>query len=605
MKQKIARKILTVTSMLLSGVMVTATVICNENATAISSALNVKTFDVVETGDTNQDSEYYKSNFDNLTDLINAGHSKATEVLEEGAVLLKNENGALPLSKGSKVSLLGVTAYDPVYGGTGSGNISTSEATDFCKSLQDAGLEINPVLTKQYTSEDWAQYKRRNAGSYSTSRLLINEAPWSVVDAAAGDSLAQYGDAAIFVVGRVGGEGYDLLGITEDGIDNHDGLGKDYLGLNANEWSVLQGLKEKKAAGEISRIVVLINYSSMIEGDFLNDPDIDAALWVGALGVGNEATGKLLTGEVSPSGRLPDTMWVDNAKNPVNANFGSWVYENAGEYGISTEKPKTETDPEKNGGYSTSDITLSSYVVYQEGMYMGYRYTETRYEDYVLGTANVGEYNYDEVVARPFGYGLSYADFDLSDVKVEKSDDRNYVVTATVTNVSDTYSGKYSVPVYVSKPYGQYAQQNGVQVPSVELVGFEKTDTLAPGQSQNVTITLDEKYFTSYDAYNAKGYVLMDGDYYVAVGGSAHDAVNNVLAAKAQNGVSVDTSKMTGNPGDATKVAKFGLSFNKDKYAYSDAVSMIDGSSNQLVTNLFDFADINLYEGRGDNHTEY
>lgn len=605
MKQKIARKILTVTSMLLSGVMVTATVICNENATAISSVLNVKTFDVVETGDTNQDSEYYKSNFDNLTDLINAGHSKATEVLEEGAVLLKNENGALPLSKGSKVSLLGVTAYDPVYGGTGSGNISTSEATDFCKSLQDAGLEINPVLTKQYTSEDWAQYKRRNAGSYSTSRLLINEAPWSVVDAAAGDSLAQYGDAAIFVVGRVGGEGYDLLGITEDGIDNHDGLGKDYLGLNANEWSVLQGLKEKKAAGEISRIIVLINYSSMIEGDFLNDPDIDAALWVGALGVGNEATGKLLTGEVSPSGRLPDTMWVDNAKNPVNANFGSWVYENAGEYGISTEKPKTETDPEKNGGYSTSDITLSSYVVYQEGMYMGYRYTETRYEDYVLGTANVGEYNYDEVVARPFGYGLSYADFDLSDVKVEKSDDLNYVVTATVTNVSDTYSGKYSVPVYVSKPYGQYAQQNGVQVPSVELVGFEKTDTLAPGQSQNVTITLDEKYFTSYDAYNAKGYVLMDGDYYVAVGGSAHDAVNNVLAAKAQNGVSVDTSKMTGNPGDATKVAKFGLSFNKDKYAYSDAVSMIDGSSNQLVTNLFDFADINLYEGRGDNHTEY
>ena len=122
---------------------------------------------------------------------------------------------------------------------------------------------------------------------------------------------------------------------------------RDYLGLNANEWSVLQGLKEKKAAGEISRIVVLINYSSMIEGDFLNDPDIDAALWVGALGVGNEATGKLLTGEVSPSGRLPDTMWVDNAKNPVNANFGSWVYENAGEYGISTEKPKRRPIPKR------------------------------------------------------------------------------------------------------------------------------------------------------------------------------------------------------------------------------------------------------------------
>ncbi len=134
----------------------------------------------------------------------------------------------------------------------------------FVDSLTDAGLTVNPTLTEKYSSEDWAQYKRGLDGSFGTTTLTIHEAPWSVVDAAAGSSFAQYGDAAIFVAGRVGG----------DGIDNNDGLGSDYLGLNANELSVLEGLKAKKAAGEIKKIVVLVNYAGMIEGDFLSDPDM-------------------------------------------------------------------------------------------------------------------------------------------------------------------------------------------------------------------------------------------------------------------------------------------------------------------------------------------
>ena len=133
-------------------------------------------------------------------------------------------------------------------------------------------------------------------------------------------------------------------------------------------------------------------------------------------------------------------------------------------------------------------------------MYLGYRYTETRYEDLVLGTPKVCDFSYSDVVAFPFGHGLSYADFSLSETSVTKTGDREYTVKVTVTNNSDRYSGKYSIPVYISKPYGDYAKQNGIQVPSVELINFGKTSLLAPGASEELTITLDEKYFTSYDS---------------------------------------------------------------------------------------------------------
>ena len=581
--------------MLMAGTLVLSTLITSKNADAINGTLGTKTFEVIETSDESKDTEYYKSDYSSLSELRSAGKSTAAKVLAEGMVLLKNENDALPLASGSNISLVGVTAYDPVYGGTGSGTIAINDVTNFVDSLKNADFKLNPSLIDAYTSEEWAQYKRGSEGKYGTTTLMIHEAPWSVVDQKTGSSFAQYGDAAIFVVGRVGGEGYDLIGVGGDGIDNGDGLGPDYLGLNANEISVLEGLKAKKAAGEIKKIIVLVNYAGMIEGDFLQDPDIDAALWVGAIGIGGEAVGQVLSGVASPSGRLPDTMWVDNAMNPVNVNFGRWIYEGASQLGV----------PDKLGTGQYPATTLAGYVVYQEGMYLGYRYTETRYEDLVLGTANLGDYNYESVVARPFGFGLSYADFELSNMSVKKSNNREYNVTVTVTNISDTYAGKYSVPVYVSKPYDDYAKANSIQVPSVELLDFGKTEILAPGESETLTIPVDEKYFASYDAHGAKGYVLLEGDYYVAVGGSAHDAVNNVLAAKKENGVTIDESKMIDGIGDSNLVQKFALDFDKNKYAYSDAVSSLDDISNVQVTNLFDFADINMYEGRGDNSVNY
>lgn len=167
MKYRLQRKLLTVISMLLAGILVLATIITGENAAAINGTLGTKTFEVIDTGAENQDTEYYKSDFASVGDLRTAGKATATEVLAEGMVLLKNENSALPLAAGSNVSLVGVTAYDPVYGGTGSGTISVNDAVGFVDSLTHAGFTVNPDLQAAYTSEDWAQYKRGSEGKSS------------------------------------------------------------------------------------------------------------------------------------------------------------------------------------------------------------------------------------------------------------------------------------------------------------------------------------------------------------------------------------------------------------------------------------------------------
>ena len=597
MKYKIVRKAATTATFVLASVLFTGTIIANANATVINQALGINSFKKVETNASTklEDKIYYQSDFDNVGDLNKFGEAAVQQQIEEGTVLLKNDKNALPLKKTEKISLFGDGAYNPVFSGTGSGSVNADTVT-YARSLKAAGFTINEDLENKYMSEEWAQYKRGTDGRFGQTKVRINGAPWDVVGPACENSLKEYGDVAFFVVSRIGGEGYDLLsGI--DGQDKGDGLGNDYLGLSATEESVLKGLKEKKDAGIIKKIIVVINYSSMVEADFIKDPayGVDAALWAGAPGQGNLAFGKLISGEYNPSGRLPDTMWMDNAKNPINVNFGHWIYPNAEQIGVSTMV----------GNLLYPEVTLSSYMVYQEGVYMGYKYTETRYEDQVLGTPNVGSYVYNDVVAYPFAHGLSYSSFDVSNVKVEKTDLRDYTVTLTVTNNSTSdYAGKYSVPIYVSKPYGDYAKKNEIQVPSVELINFTKTKMLKPGESETLTVTLDERYFASYDANNAKGYVLMDGDYYIAVGGSAHEAVNNVLAAKKENGVSIDESKIVGEKGDASVVAKFGLSYNATKYAISDAVSTTDGQRHQ-ITNLFDESDINKYSGRGNNHVDY
>ena len=591
---KLMQRILIVLFTVLLGFSYTGSVIAMENVEVISDALGTPTFEIItDENAAQEDTEYFKSEYEDIPTLIAAGKDMVEEVVAEGAVLLKNDNQALPLREGErKISVFGTTSADPVYSGTGSGKVDVKQAVGYYASFAEAGLELNPVLTDKYAGEWFTapeygeEYNpdihfRRNAALWAGAGAnYISEVPWATVEAAAADSFAQYGDAAIYIIGRIGGEGGDSH--MNDAPDSWKG---DYLHLSEKEMDTIRGLKTLKDQGVFKRIIVIINSASVVACDFLKDESfgVDAALWVGNLGsTGTRAVGKLLTGEVVPSGHATDTFWYDNEQNPVNVVYGYREYQDAEKYGLIS----------LGGSMFANEPTLSSYVVYQEGMYLGYRYTETRYEDYVTGAAKVGDYDYEKVVAYPFGHGLSYTSFAFSDFSAEKIDGRTYQLSVKVTNTGDTYSGKAVAQFYVAKPYGDYAKQNGIQVPSVELLDFGKTGLLAPGASETLTVTVDEKYFASFDTFGSGSYVLMDGDYYVIAAADAHEAVNSLLAAK---GVSND--RMVGS-GSAELVKAFRMKLDKTSYA----VSEITGNP---IKTMFSYADINTYEGRGDNHVTY
>lgn len=576
------------------------------NSIVINGFLGSKSFEVIEDPEAaNLDTEYFKTDYAQLGDLIKAGALMTEEVMIEGAVLLKNENNALPLTKQSKVSVFGTASADPVYGGTGSGSVDTSKAIDFTTAFESengANLILNPTLKENYAGEwftkpagggwppvyedyDGSVHFRRHDSFYfdGSGEKYIGEVPWNLVEDAAGNTFAAYGDAAIYIIARVGGEGTD-----SKKVGAADGLNGDYLTLNQKERDTLAALSKLREQGVFQRLIVILNGAIVPELDFLQSSDfaVDAALWVGGLGQnGATGVGKLLVGDYVPSGRASDTLWYDNSQNPVNVNFGVFQFTNESDF--------TSLGVPLHQGYN--DVLRpahTSYVVYQEGLYVGYKYTETRYEDFVMSTENVGSFDYAKAVAYPFGFGLSYTQFEFSNFSVSKTDVRTYEVSVDVKNVGDTYSGKEVVQIYISKPNGDYAKANQIQVPSVELVDFGKTDVLAPGQTQKVTISVDEKYFASYDTFGAGTYVLMDGTYYLTAATDAHNAVNNILAAKGYN-----NDKMVG-AGSAAMVESIQMSFNSEKYRFSD-------NTGNEIGNLFGFVDINTYSGKGNNSIQY
>lgn len=600
------QRILITVLVLALGFSATGTQIAWANAQVINSFLGSKSFEITQDPEAeNLDTEYFKSDYATLGELIQAGAEMTEEVMAEGAVLLKNENGALPLAKQNKVSVFGTASADPVYGGTGSGSVDTSKAVDFTTAFESengASLVMNPTLKENYATtwftkpagggwppvyEDYNTeiHFRRHDSFYfdGTGEKYIGEVPWNLVEDAAGDTFAAYGDAAIYVIARVGGEGTDS---KMEGAP--DGLNGDYLTLNQKERDTLAGLSELREQGVFKKLIVILNGAICPELDFLKSDEfaVDAALWVGALGQnGATGVGKLLVGDYVPSGRTSDTLWYDNSQNPVNVNFGVFQFTNEDEF-------ESMGVPLHQGYNDVLRPAHTSYVVYQEGVYVGYKYTETRYEDYVMGTENVGSFDYSTTVAYPFGFGLSYTEFEFSNFSVEKTDVSTYAVSVDVTNVGDTYSGKEVVQIYVGKPNGDYARENQIQVPSVELVDFGKTDILAPGETQTVTVEVDERYFASYDSYGAGTYVLMDGTYYLTAAVNAHDAVNNILAAKGYSNDKMDAA------GNAALTKEFNFGFDDQKYRFSAATGVEIG-------NLFEFVDMNTYSGKGSNSIRY
>ena len=586
----------------ISAISLTGTKIALENDGSINSFLGVQ--ETVYTPNENadeQDTEYYKSKFNNLQDVIDNGRNLNRLVQQEGSVLLKNDNNALPLKEGNrKVSLVGVSSVDPAFSGTGSGSVDTSDAPSFKKAMENAGFEVNDTLWNFY-SDNLDTYKRPNPSSVGGPVNVYNfqsfnygtgDASWNDVNSNCGSSFSEYGDAAIYTITRIGGESHDI----PSGLDsarkhdynktsiNEDG---DYLDLSDTEVDVLKGLKDLKDQKKIKNTVLIINSPNPMETDFLLDPElgIDACLWIGTPGTnGLQGVANLLAGEdgdeaISPSGSLPDTYYTDNQKyNPVMSNFGYFAYENNETY-----FPRNQ--------YGDRYYNYIHYVCYQEGIYLGYKYTETRYEDSILNQGNVGEFNYDDVVSFPFGYGLSYTTFEFLSMKTSKTD-TGYQVKVRVKNTGSTY-GKKAVQVYIQKPYTTYDTENFIEKSSVELAGFGKTKNLAPNEEEEVIIDISDDLFKSYDAYGAKTYIQDAGDYYITAAGDSHEAINNILAYKGKT----TADGMTEN-GDKNFVYHETREFNSTKYATSKA-------TNQKVTNLFEHADMNFYDGKIYNWVDY
>ena len=559
-------KFLSLLSLPLAIVLIIATVITSMFDNTIALFVG-GTFWKVENED--ESAVYYEGDFAAEEDRTAAGAALVKQVEAEGAALLTNVDKALPLAEGSKVSLFSTSSVNIVYGGTGSGNVDSSKCDNLKDALEKEGFAVNKTLWDFYATGDASIYTREDAGATAQDSATasgfgvaeIAEAPWSVYTEEVIQSVEEHGDAAIVVLSRIGGEGADSY------FDHTLGDGKNYLALNAAEREMMENIKELKDAGIIEKIVVLINTSNALQLDFLknNEYGVDATLWIGGVGqTGINAVAEILNGKVNPSGSLADTYCFDNYSSPVMQNFTPIQY-----MGDLTRIPKH----------------ADTYMVYQEGIYVGYKYYETRYEDFVMGTGNAGEYAYKEDVAFPFGYGLSYSAFEYSDVTLSyDAETTTYTMNVTVTNTGDV-AGKETVQVYVSSPYTQYDIDHNVEKASVNLVGFEKTDILAPGTSQNLTIEINGDYVASYDAYGAGTYILDAGDYYFTAATDAHHAVNNVLAAKGF------TPENTNGRMDAEGHTELVVIWNNPEldmvtYAVSDAGTKIENKLNESDPNL-------------------
>lgn len=521
-------------------------VYANKYADLISVYFNQPTSKVVSAE--NETTEHFTTKYASDEEREQALGEIGTDIVREGATLLKNDGGALPLAGNEKISVFGQSSVNAVYGGGGAGSIDASKADTLLQGLEHAGFEVNPTLTDFYESGAGKEYRRTSMDAYGEGEFAVNEVPASAYTDAVRKSFSAYGDAAVVVIGREGSESQDLPTGKLD-------TGYTYLQLDGDERDMIA-----MAAGSFDKVIVLLNTVNPMEIGELEDDGVDAVLWIGALGqTGADAVGELLSGAANPSGHLTDTYAYDSMSAPSAANFGSYAIANS------------------------QEMFGASYMTYAEGIYVGYRYYETRYEDTVLGADGAGDFDYAKTVQYPFGYGLSYTDFDWSDFAV-KSADGGYDVSVTVANTGDV-AGKDVVQVYMQSPYTDYDKEHGIEKASAELVGYAKTGTIEPGKSETVTVHVDKESMKTYDAKGEGTYIVDEGDYYFAVGSDVHAALNNILAAKGAT-----ASAGMDEDGDAALAFKETV---RTRDAKTYAVSQATGNA---ITNQFDDVDIRAYD---------
>lgn len=547
-------------------------VVTNEWSGYINKYLGISGTKIVDESDGNEDPIHFKSDFKDYKSVMNSARTLAKKVQAEGTVLMTNKNNALPFAKNSKVTFFGYNTVDMALGGTGSGGVSPSagrkiDLVKACENKIDMNKTIYDFYQQKYDDKVGFVETTGWGGTTLNFRTVnkVNEISANDFTQEVKNSFDSYNDVAIFVMTRIGGEGSDL------------NVSNSYLTLSDEEKSVLQAIKD----GNFKKRIVLVNTFNTPELGWLDDYNIYACLYIGGPGeVGMDAVTDILTGDINPSGHLADTYAYSVMSAPSMQNFGNFVYANADSI--------TNKDSQK-------------YLMYNEGIYVGYRYYETRYEDSVLNqgnaTASVGVFNssantwnYAQEVQFPFGYGLSYSTFTqkLNSVNVDWAN-KKATVKVTVNNTSSNYAGKDVVEVYAQAPM----TDNGVEKSAIQLCGFAKTNEIQPGKSQEVTIEIDLRDIASYDYQNYKTYIMDEGDYYFAIGNDAHDALNNILALKGKN--LSDGMTSVGDAGNAVKANK--ASFDKDEYRLS--------KTNASITNQFETADINYYTKGTSDEVKY
>lgn len=458
---------------------------------------------------------------------VSKANELAKEVQSEAVTLLKNDDSNLPLS-GKKVNVFGWGSTNPVYGGTGSGSMSKQYKTvSLLDGMKQAGLKTNTELSKLYT--DYRK-DRPEVGMFAQDWTLPEVPAKQYSDKLVSDA-KDFSDEAVVVLTRVGGEGADLpTDMKAKGI-TYKNNSKDYDDFQKGE-SFLQLSKTERdmidlVTSNFKKVTLVYNGANTFQFDFLNDyPQIQSVVWCPPAGqTGFSALGEVLAGETNPSGKTSDTFLKDLTKSVSYNNFGKFEYTNMADKAA------------KYKGFTGDDVTaIPGFVNYSEGIYVGYKFYETASDE--------GLINYDDTVAFPFGYGLSYTSFDqkLDSVKYKGG---KVTVTATVTNTGDK-AGKDVVEAYYNPPY----TDGGIEKASKNLAGFEKTKELQPGESQKVTVKFDDDDMASYDYKGAKAYVLEKGDYDISIQSDSHHVIDH-KAITVKDTVTYDSDSNTHN-GDKT-----------------------------------------------------
>lgn len=552
----------------------------------VNSFLGLTGNNVVVKGDTNYfPSAYGELNAENAEKLVADEKAHCIQAMHEGAVMLRNEKNALPLSAEERsVTFFGNSVKAPVYKtNAGQANFNPERGGKLYDAFEAAGFRINPVLRQAYENSGVDRVSSTTPGVSD-----IGEVPLSFYTNELKESFASdYNDVAIVLFSRYAGEGVDL-------DPNGDADGVPMLSLHPEEADLLQMIQE---SGKFGKTIVLINSPFAMDTQWIEDAEygVDACIVFGAVGdYGFIGLADILTGKADISGHLADTWAASSLSSAAMQNFGDYTFSNFGEHSWS-----------------------GKYLVYAEGIYVGYKYYETRYQDQVLGINNasgsagafMGDcWNYADEMAYTFGYGLSYANFSQQ-VQSIVWDQENHTVTATVKVTNNGgFNGKSKslVQLYVQAPW----EAGQAEKSAIQLIGFQKTGELAAGDSEVVTITVSDYFFASYDDRAVNGadtskngcYVMDAGDYWFAIGDNAHDALNNVLCARGVAGMTDEKGNAV--TGDASKVVKAALS-QPDNVTW--AVSPYTG---EVVSNQLQDLDLNYhkaeeiqYMSRGDWNT--